>query len=92
MTEAYCLGKMLFYLLLILCAAVMICFYRRSKRPVLSAFKGMLSGGISLAVLHFFGGALGIYLPVSIFSVTVSLVFGTPGVIITALACKHGLL
>lgn len=85
-------GRLVFILLFLFCGVSMLIFYIRNKKPFPSALKGMLSGGLSLIAVHFLGGSMGFYIPLNFFTSAVSLILGAPGVIIMALAEKHGLL
>lgn len=86
------MGKIIFYLLFIFCLTAMLLNYIKSRKPVLSALKGMLSGGLSLAAVHFFGGYAGLYLPLNFFTAAVSLILGIPGVLIMTLAERSGII
>ncbi len=79
---------MSFYIIAAAAAAIMLFYYMKKGKPVASALKGMASGGISLLVVHFFGGYLGFYLPLNFFTAFVSLVLGAPAVIIMTLIEK----
>ncbi len=73
------LAELILYGALGISALVMLIHYLRSEKPFKTAFKGMASGGISLALLHFFGGSVGLALPLDLFTVFISLVLGIPG-------------
>ncbi len=85
-------GKIVFYVILGVCAIAVLCYYMRSGKPARTAFKGMLSGAVSLAAVHFFGGGAGFYIPLNFFTAAVSLLLGAPSVIIMALAEKFGVI
>ena len=86
------MGKIIFYLLFSFCIIAILFNYMKSKKPVPSALKGMLSGGLSLIAVHFFGGYAGFYLPLNFFTAAISLILGIPGVIIMTLAEKSGII
>ncbi|MBQ8825792.1 MAG: pro-sigmaK processing inhibitor BofA family protein [Oscillospiraceae bacterium] len=86
------MGKNIFYLLFLFCITAVLCSFKKSKKPVLSALKGMLSGGLSLIAVHFFGGQAGFFIPLNFFTAAVSLILGMPGVIIMALAERSGII
>ena len=85
-------GKIVFYAAFIICAIAVICFYMRSEKPARTAFKGMVSGALSLAAVHFWGESAGLYLPLNFFTSAVSLILGPPSVIIMALAERFGII
>ncbi|MBQ3567290.1 MAG: pro-sigmaK processing inhibitor BofA family protein [Oscillospiraceae bacterium] len=64
---------------------IMLKFYAKRKNTVISAFAGMISGGIALVAVHYLGSYIGITIPVNLFNTAVSLILGIPGaVFITA--------
>ncbi len=52
----------------------------KKKRPVKRALLSMGSGALTLAAVNLLSGFTGVYLPVSLLSVLVSLIGGVPGV------------
>lgn len=52
----------------------------KNKKPVRRAFVSMLTGVVSLFIVNVTGFFTGVYLPVSVLSMIISLVFGIPGV------------
>ena len=52
----------------------------KNKRPVKRALLSMGSGALTLAAVNLLSGFTGVYLPVSLLSVLVSLIGGVPGV------------
>ncbi len=73
------LPELVFYGALGISAVIVLIHYLRSEKPFHAAFKGMASGGAGLVLLHFFGGSMGLALPLNLFTVFVSLVLGLPG-------------
>lgn len=57
-----------------------VAYYMKAEKPVRAAAKGMLSGTAALLAVHFFGGGLGLAVPINGLTVFVALVFGAPGV------------
>lgn len=55
-------------------------YYMKSERPVRAAAKGMLSGTAALMAAHFFGGGIGLAVPINGLTAFIALVFGAPGV------------
>lgn len=51
-----------------------------NKRPLRRAFLTMLSGALALAAVDVAGLFTGVYLPLSLFTIAVSLAGGIPGV------------
>lgn len=82
------IGKIIFYVLTVVAVIIMICSYMRSEKPVRTAFCGMSSGAIALGLVHFFGGYIGLYLPLNFFTAIVSLILGAPAVLIMTLIEK----
>lgn len=79
-------AELIFYGALALAGVVMLIHYLRSGKPLTSAFKGMASGGLGLVLLHFFGGQIGLALPLNLFTVFISLTLGLPGTAAMAIA------
>ncbi len=79
-------AELVFYGALTVSAAVMLIHYLKSEKPLKTAFKGMASGGMGLVLLHFFGGKIGLALPLNFFTAFVSLVLGLPGTVLLAVA------
>lgn len=52
----------------------------KNKKPVRRAFVSILTGVVSLLVVNVTGIFTGVYLPVSVLSIIISLIFGIPGV------------
>ncbi|MCM1329048.1 MAG: pro-sigmaK processing inhibitor BofA family protein [Ruminococcus sp.] len=52
----------------------------RTEKPVRNAVKGMLTGVLALAAAHFFGGEIGLAVPINGLTAFIALVFGAPGV------------
>lgn len=75
----YTPAELIFYGALALAGAVMLIHFMRSGKPAAAAFKGMASGGLGLVLLHFFGGQIGLALPLNLFTVFISLTLGLPG-------------
>ncbi len=69
----------------IFCAIAMLIFYLKSEKPVLSAFKGMLSGAAALLIVNIFGTAFKVSLSVSAFNTVTALTLGIPGVVLLIL-------
>lgn len=74
------LPEMIFYGALALCALVMVIHYMRSEKPVKTALWGMLTGAAALIAVHFFGGKIGLALPLNGFTSFVAVTLGAPGV------------
>lgn len=55
-------------------------YYMKAAKPVRAAAKGMLSGTAALLAAHFFGGGLGLAVPINGLTAFIALVFGAPGV------------
>lgn len=55
-------------------------YYMKSEKPVRAAAKGMLSGTAALLAAHFFGGGIGLAVPINGLTAFIALVFGAPGV------------
>ena len=51
----------------------------KNKRPVKRAFLSMLSGGLALALVDTASIFTGVYIPISLLSLIVSIVGGIPG-------------
>ncbi|MGN0613266.1 MAG: pro-sigmaK processing inhibitor BofA family protein [Porcipelethomonas sp.] len=68
----------------VIAGIIMLRFYAKRKNTVRSAFFGMISGGIALVLLHYFGGYIGFTPPVNLFNTMVSLILGIPGVVLIA--------
>lgn len=84
------IGKILFYIAVIVSAIVMITHYLKSEKPARSAFFGMGSGAVFLTLLHFFGEYVGFSVPLNFFTAILSLILGIPGVLIVALMGYFG--
>ncbi len=52
----------------------------KNKRPVRRAFLSMFSGAVALILVNITSVFTGVYIPLSLLSITVSLVGGIPGV------------
>lgn len=72
-------AELIFYGALALAGIVMLIHFMRSGKPVITAFKGMASGGLGLVLLHFFGEHIGLALPLNLFTAFISLTLGLPG-------------
>lgn len=83
------LAEIIFYGIGIVSAIAVLIYYMRSGKPVRNALLGMLSGALTLAAAHFYGGSIGLALPLNGLTAFVALVFGAPGV---AAMCVIGLL
>ncbi|MGN0675377.1 MAG: pro-sigmaK processing inhibitor BofA family protein [Oscillospiraceae bacterium] len=77
-------AEIIFYGIMLLAAAAMLIHYIRSEKPLKTTLKGMISGASGLVLLHFFGGDIGLALPLNTFTVFISLTLGLPG---TAAMC-----
>lgn len=86
------LGTIIFYIAVVVSSIVMIVHYLKSSRPVKTAFLGMSSGAVFLALLHFFGEYVGFEVPMNFFTAVLSLILGIPGVLILALMSHFGLI
>ena len=73
---------LVFFIILAVAFIVFIVIHKMSKnkRPVKRAFLSMLSGGLALALVDIASVFTGVYIPISLLSLTVSLVGGIPGV------------
>lgn len=76
------LAEIIFYGTAVLSAIAALIYYMRSGKPVRNALLGMLSGTLALAAVHFFGGKVGLALPLNGLTAFVALVFGAPGVVL----------
>lgn len=74
------LAEIIFYGTAVLSAIAALIYYMKSGKPVKNALLGMLSGTFALAAAHFFGGNIGLALPLNGLTAFVALVFGAPGV------------
>lgn len=81
-------GAFLFWAVIVIGWIVMTIHYLKSDKPAVNAFKGMLSGVITLAAVYFFGGYIGIYLTLNLFTCITALVFGAPGIIVLCMIEK----
>ncbi|MEE1319755.1 MAG: pro-sigmaK processing inhibitor BofA family protein [Ruminococcus sp.] len=52
----------------------------KNKRPIKRAFMSLCCGGLTLLAVNLSAGITGVYLPVSLLSILVSLIGGIPGV------------
>lgn len=68
----------------VLLGIIMLRYYAKRKNTVKSAFFGMISGGIVLMLMHYYGNYIGFSPPLNLFNTMVSLVLGVPGVILIA--------
>lgn len=76
------LAEIIFYGIGIVSAIAVLIYYMRSGKPVRNALLGMLSGTLALAAVHFFGGRIGLALPLNGLTAFIALVFGAPGVVL----------
>lgn len=76
------LAELIFYGTAVVSAIAILIYYMRSEKPVKNALLGMLSGAIALTAVHFFGGSIGLALPLNGLTAFIALVFGMPGVVI----------
>lgn len=76
------LAELIFYGTAVVSAIAILIYYMRSEKPVKNALLGMLSGALALAAVHFFGGSIGLALPLNGLTAFIALVFGMPGVVI----------
>lgn len=76
------LAELIFYGTAVVSAIAILVYYMRSGKPVRNALLGMLSGTLALAAVHFFGGGIGLALPLNGLTAFIALVFGAPGVVI----------
>ena len=72
----------LFYIILGVSFIAFIIIHKisKNKRPVRRAFLSMLSGGLTLIIIDAASVFTGVYIPVSLLSIVISLVGGIPGV------------
>lgn len=75
-------AELIFYAALVLCAAIMLIYYKKNEKPVKSAFFGMITGAAALFAANFFGAKIGLAVPINGFTAFVSLTLGAPGVLI----------
>lgn len=61
-------------------ALAALAYYMRTEKPVRNAVMGMLPGVLVLAAAHFFGGGIGLAVPLNGLTAFIALVFGAPGV------------
>ena len=76
------LAEIIFYGIGLVSAIAVLIYYMKSGKPVRNALLGMLSGTLALAAAHFFGGRIGLALPLNGLTAFVALVFGAPGVVL----------
>lgn len=74
------IAKLIFYGVGVVFALSALAYFMKTDKPVKSAVIGMLSGVFALTAVHFFGGGIGLALPLNGLTVFVALVFGAPGV------------
>jgi len=65
---------------------IMLIYYIKSKKPILTAFKGIVSGGVAFFLVNYFGHYINIKLTISLFNIIVSLLLGIPGVILLVIS------
>ena len=75
------LAEIIFYGAAVVFAIAALIYYMRSGKPVKNALLGMLSGAFALAAVHFYGGNIGLALPLNGLTAFIALVFGAPGVV-----------
>lgn len=85
-------GRIIFYIAVIVSAIVMAVHCLKSGKPAKTAFFGMSSGAVFLTALHFLGGYVGFSVPLNFFTAVLSLILGIPGVIIVALMGYFGVI
>lgn len=78
----------IFTLIWCILGVVMLVYYSKRKFPVLSGLFGMMSGGGTLLLLHFYGDKIGIITELNFFNTMISLILGIPGVCMLALTEK----
>lgn len=61
-------------------AVLMLIYLLRSKSPLKTAAKSMISGAVALVIVYFLGEFIHVKIAVSFFNTAVSLVLGIPGV------------
>ena len=76
------LAEIIFYGIGIVSAIAVLIYYMKSGKPVRNALLGMLSGTLALAAVHFFGGRIGLAMPLNGLTAFIALVFGAPGVVL----------
>ncbi len=81
-------GVLIFYIGLMLVFVIMAVHYLKADNPSKTGLKGMLSGAASLIAVHFWGGYIGLYIPLNLFTTIMSLVLGVPAVIVMSLLEK----
>lgn len=74
------LAEAVFYGAGVVFAIAALIYYMKAAKPVRAAAKGMLSGTAALLAAHFFGGGLGLAVPINGLTAFIALVFGAPGV------------
>lgn len=68
----------------IVCAAViiiMLIYYIKRERKILSMLFGALTGAAALIILNKYGGVIGVDIPLNLFNLSGSVVLGVPFVI-----------
>ncbi len=70
--------QQLFYITCGVTAVIMLIYYIRRKRRLLSAFFGIFSGFAALLAVNCFGGLIGVELPLNVFNVCGSVILGIP--------------
>ena len=68
----------IFYIVCGVVAVVMLIYYIRRKRRLLSAFFGVFSGIAALFSFNYFGEAMGVDLPINMFNFCGSAILGIP--------------
>lgn len=70
--------QQIFYIVCGAAAMVMLIYYIRRKKRLFSAFFGALSGIAALFAVNYFGGAMGVDLPINLFNFCGSAILGIP--------------
>lgn len=71
---------------MVLLFVFMAIYYTKSRRRFTKAFLGAMSGAALLFPLHWIFSAMGIALSVNLFTVSVALILGAPGVLLLGAA------
>jgi len=72
----------IFWCVWIVCFIIMIIYYSKREKPILSAVSSMICGVCVLIACHFFGHSIGFTPQINPFNTMLSLTLGIPSIIL----------
>jgi hypothetical protein len=76
------MSDIVFYGIWVIVGIIMLVYYTKRKRTLMSSIIGMGSGMAALLILHYFGSGINFTPELSMFNTMTALILGVPGVVL----------